>query len=106
MTETQRYRVYLLRLWQVDGDDGRPVWRAALEDARTGERHGFADLARLCAFLEAQRRTGLDATRINQRLGHDVSIQQGLWALETGTEVSGCGHDKPDAADRIQNRTS
>ncbi len=52
MTEPQRYRAYLLRLWQADGEDGRPVWRAALEDARTGERHGFADLARLCAFLE------------------------------------------------------
>ena len=50
----QRYIAYLLRLWQVDGEDGHPVWRAALEDARTGERRGFADLARLCAFLEAQ----------------------------------------------------
>ena len=54
MTEPQRYRVYLLRLWQVEGDDGLPVWRAALEDARSGERQGFADLARLCAFLEQQ----------------------------------------------------
>ena len=54
MTEPRRYRAYLLRLWQVDGDDGHPVWRAALEDARTGERRGFADLARLCAFLEEQ----------------------------------------------------
>ena len=56
MTEPRRYRVYLLRLWLAEGEDGRPVWRAALEDARTGERHGFADLARLCAFLEAQTR--------------------------------------------------
>jgi hypothetical protein len=52
--EQQRYIAYLLRLWQVDGRDGQPVWRAALEDARTGERYGFADLTRLCAFLEAQ----------------------------------------------------
>jgi hypothetical protein len=52
--DEQRYRAYLLRLWQADGDDGRPAWRAALEDARTGERRGFADLARLCVFLEAQ----------------------------------------------------
>ena len=52
--QPRRYRAYLLRLWQADGDDGSPVWRAALEDARTGERRGFADLARLCAFLEAQ----------------------------------------------------
>ena len=53
MTEPRRYRAYLLRLWQAEGDDGHPVWRAALEDARTGERLGFADLTRLCAFLEA-----------------------------------------------------
>jgi len=63
MTEPRRYRVYLLRLWLAESEDGRPVWRAALEDARTGERHGFADLARLCAFLEAQTAgsTGRDA---------------------------------------------
>ena len=54
MTEPRRYRAYLLRLWQADGEDGRLVWRAALEDPRTGKRHGFADLARLCAFLEVQ----------------------------------------------------
>ena len=54
MSEPRRYRVYLLRLWQAEGEDGCPAWRAALEDARTGERRGFADLARLCAFLEAQ----------------------------------------------------
>ena len=54
MTELRRYRAYLLRLWLAEGEDGQPVWRAALEDARTGERHGFADLARLCVFLEQQ----------------------------------------------------
>jgi hypothetical protein len=54
MTEQRRYRAYLLRLWQVAGEDGHPIWRAALEDARTGERRGFADLARLFAFLEEQ----------------------------------------------------
>ena len=54
MTEPRRYRVYLLRLWQAAGKDGQPVWRAALEDAHSGERHAFADLAQLCAFLEAQ----------------------------------------------------
>ena len=54
MTELRRYRVYLLRLWQAGDADGQPGWRAALEDSRTGGRHGFADLARLCVFLEAQ----------------------------------------------------
>ncbi|HEU5098513.1 MAG TPA: hypothetical protein VFU22_05810 [Roseiflexaceae bacterium] len=54
MNEPRRYRAYLLRLWQVKGHDDRPVWRAALEDARTSERLGFADLAQLCEFLEGQ----------------------------------------------------
>ena len=53
MTEPRRYRVYLLRLWQVEGEDDCLVWRAALEDAPTGERKGFADVAGLCAFLQA-----------------------------------------------------
>jgi hypothetical protein len=48
--ETQRYRAYLLRLWQT-GEDDAAVWRALLEDPRTGERRGFADLASLFAFL-------------------------------------------------------
>ncbi len=54
MAEQPRYRAYLLRLWKADGPDGQPVWRASLEDARTGERCGFADLSRLFAFLEEQ----------------------------------------------------
>ena len=54
----QGERVYLLRLWQVE-DDGRFVWRASLEDARTGERRGFADLARLYTFLAEQIATNL-----------------------------------------------
>ena len=57
MTESRRYHAYLLRLWQANGDDGNPVWRAALEDARTGERCGFADLASLFSFLAQQTRS-------------------------------------------------
>jgi hypothetical protein len=30
------------------------LWRFSLEDARTGEKHAFADLHSLVAFLEAQ----------------------------------------------------
>jgi hypothetical protein len=52
----------LLRLWRISSR-GEPPWRAALEDARTGERHGFADLARLCAFLKE---------RMNDWHGRDV----------------------------------
>jgi hypothetical protein len=47
------YRAYLLRLWQVEGDD-RPAWHASLEDPHTGERRGFADLAGLFEYLEEQ----------------------------------------------------
>jgi hypothetical protein len=68
-----RYRAYLLRLWQAKGDDGRPVWRAALEDARTGERHGFADRTWLCACLKNKLRAGLNVTRIHQKVSRDVS---------------------------------
>ena len=54
MTDDKRtYQAYLLRLWRVN--TGRAmVWHASLEDSRTGERTGFADLRRLLVFLEAQ----------------------------------------------------
>lgn len=45
------YRSYLLRLWRETAD---LPWRATLEDPRTGEQYGFASLARLFAYLEAQ----------------------------------------------------
>jgi hypothetical protein len=49
--EQPGYLAYLLRLWRVN-DDGKPVWRASLENPHTGERHGFANLQLLFAFLE------------------------------------------------------
>ena len=54
MTDDRRaYHAYLLRLWRVNA--GRStVWHASLEDSRTGERKGFADLRGLLAFLEKQ----------------------------------------------------
>ncbi len=52
-TQPPRYLAYLVRLWQVE-DQGVFAWRASLEDAHTGERRGFPDLASLCAFLVAQ----------------------------------------------------
>ncbi|HEY4722617.1 MAG TPA: hypothetical protein VII92_12265 [Anaerolineae bacterium] len=48
--EARRYHAYLLRLWQT-GEDESAAWLASLEDPRTGERHGFADLNSLFAFL-------------------------------------------------------
>jgi len=44
------YLSYLLRLWQT-GNESEIVWRAALEDVRTGERQGFASLDALIAHL-------------------------------------------------------
>jgi hypothetical protein len=52
-TQPPRYLAYLVRLWQVQ-DQGEFVWRASLEDAHTGERHGFASLEALVAFLVAE----------------------------------------------------
>jgi hypothetical protein len=58
MTDDQRtYQAYLLRLWRVN--TGRAaVWHASLEDSRTGERKGFADLRGLLVFLEEQTNDG------------------------------------------------
>jgi len=44
---------YLLRLWPAN-ETGAWIWRASLTNVQTGERIGFADLAGLVAFLEAQ----------------------------------------------------
>jgi len=44
---------YLLRLWR-SGPDGQ--WRASLHAVQTGERHMFADLESLLAFLVEQSR--------------------------------------------------
>jgi hypothetical protein len=48
----QTYLAFLLRLWRVDSG-GRPAWRASIEDAHSGERHGFSDLAALQEYLQA-----------------------------------------------------
>ena len=48
--EARRYHAYLLRLWQT-GEGESTVWRISVEDPRSGERRGFADLNSLFAFL-------------------------------------------------------
>jgi hypothetical protein len=50
-----QYFSYMLRLWQAVSEAGSP-WRASLEDPRTGERQGFADLQGLFGYLT--ERTG------------------------------------------------
>ena len=44
---------YVLRLWCVTNGEAR-YWRASLQDMRTGERHGFADLDGACRYLRGQ----------------------------------------------------
>ncbi len=50
MVEPAGYRSYLLRLWTVAGSSAGD-WRAALEDAHSGERVGFPSLDALCTYL-------------------------------------------------------
>ncbi|MCX6033189.1 MAG: hypothetical protein NT169_28380 [Chloroflexi bacterium] len=51
--ELPRYMAFLVRLWQP-GHDSEPVWRASVDNPHTAERHYFADLEALFAFLEEQ----------------------------------------------------
>jgi hypothetical protein len=46
----RKYMSYLLCLWQVRHREG-VAWLASLENARTGERRGFASLDELFHFL-------------------------------------------------------
>ena len=48
--QDEKYLSYMLRLWQAMSEAGSS-WRASLEDPRTGERQGFADLQGLFGFL-------------------------------------------------------
>lgn len=48
---------YLLRLWRVDNGT-EAIWRASLQDVRSGERLGFASLNEAVAFLRQQQTVG------------------------------------------------
>ena len=52
MADERRYLAYMVRLWTVH-HNGDLVWRASVENAHTGERCAFADLAGLFEFLRA-----------------------------------------------------
>jgi hypothetical protein len=49
----RRALTYVLRLWRATNGEP-PVWRAALQDLRTGERRGFAGLGEVVRYLEEQ----------------------------------------------------
>jgi hypothetical protein len=59
MTEANKKSLsFVLRLWaeNVASPTGNACWRASLDDARTGQRRGFASLEQLFVFLmEATR---------------------------------------------------
>ncbi len=48
-----RQKVYILRLWETrPASTGEPpAWRFSLEDPQNRERHGFASMEMLVAFL-------------------------------------------------------
>lgn len=49
------YRSYLLRFWEERGEQSeRTVWRLSLEDPLTDQRHGFASLEALVAWLQSE----------------------------------------------------
>lgn len=52
--EQEERHSYLLRLWR---DGSKEAWRASLQSVQTGERHMFADLESLSAFLLEQSST-------------------------------------------------
>ena len=49
----EEHETLLLRLWRVAGG-GKPVWRARLKSAHTGEEMGFGSLEELFDFLRRQ----------------------------------------------------
>lgn len=51
VNSNKEYRAYLVRMWPVCSS-GQTIWRASVEDAHSGERRAFADLAHLFAFLQ------------------------------------------------------
>jgi hypothetical protein len=55
------YRSYLLRLWASD-EQGQLVWRASLQNARTGEQLCFSTLERLFTFLLDQAVSSVEDT--------------------------------------------
>jgi hypothetical protein len=57
--DQRQYLSYLLRLWSISSE-GELVWRASLEDSRTGESTGFATPDALFAFLRAQMEVASD----------------------------------------------
>lgn len=56
MPNPNRRSIYVVTIWQERpaSSDEPAIWRVSVEDARTGDRHAFADLEQLQAFLKSQ----------------------------------------------------
>ena len=54
--EPPRYQAYMLRCWEVRSPqpNGPVTWRFSIEDPRTGEKQGFADLDGLVEYLRIE----------------------------------------------------
>ena len=54
--KTPQYRSYLLRCWETCTErPNRPAtWRFSLQDSETEQTYGFADLAALVRYLQAE----------------------------------------------------
>jgi hypothetical protein len=60
-----RYLSFLLRLWRIN-QNGCEIWRASLENPRTGERRGFVSLEALIMFLLQKTQDGEEDKQNNQ----------------------------------------
>jgi hypothetical protein len=65
--EPPRYDAYVLHRWEVRGTDAgsETKWRFSIEDPRTGEKHGFADVDVLLSYLRS-RLTGEPETPLER----------------------------------------
>jgi hypothetical protein len=81
------YLSYLLRLWRVS-DEERPVWRASLKSAHSGERLGFGSLEELFDYLRAE--TGVKAAQDFGSLPRLPKSEKG------GADANGVDPDLPN----------
>jgi hypothetical protein len=70
-TRIKRYHSYLLRLWK---EHTHAPWRASLQDAVDGTRHGFASLESMVAFLHAKTNDDEDDAPKPSRLLENAKV--------------------------------
>ena len=72
--EPPRYCTFLLTVWEERNQDPNSpgVWRFRLEDLRTNQRHGFASLEGVMAFLHSRLDASqADSTTTNKEGGNE-----------------------------------